>query len=75
MDFNVLIQFISSVGFPIACCGAMMYYVKYVTDKNREDLQHIMETHREEMRGMEQAVNNNTVALTELRVLMEKEGD
>lgn len=75
MDFNVLIQFISSVGFPIACCGAMMYYVKYVTDKNREDLQHIMETHHEEMRGMEQAVNNNTVALTELRVLMEKEGD
>ena len=38
MDFQAIIQIISTVGFPIACCVAMGVYVKYITDKNREEV-------------------------------------
>lgn len=66
MDFQAALQAISSVGFPIVCCGAMMWYVKYSTDKNREEIQKLNDQHREEMNEVTQAINNNTVALTKL---------
>ena len=38
MDIQTILQAITTVGFPIVCCGAMMWYVKYQTDVNREDI-------------------------------------
>ena len=66
MDTQILIQAVTQVGFPIVCCGAMMWYVKYSTDKNREEVDKLNEQHRQEMTDMTTAVNNNTVVLTRL---------
>lgn len=66
MDINVLIQAVTSLGFPIVCCGAIMYYVKYITDKNREDVTKLNNDHKEEMAQITQALNNNTIALQKL---------
>ena len=55
MDANGIITVIQSVGFPIVMCGAMGWYVKYITDK-----------HNAEMQSITTALNNNTVALTKL---------
>ena len=66
MDMQAILQAITTVGFPIVCCGAMMWYVKYSTDRNREDLTALNEMHRAEMLEMTEAVNNNTVVLTRL---------
>ena len=64
MDMQTILQAITTVGFPIVCCGAMMWYVKYSTDRNRDDLTALNEMHRAE------AVNNNTVVLNRLCELL-----
>ena len=66
MDIQIIIKAVTPVGFPIVCCGAMMWYVKYSTDKNREEVDKLNEQHRQEMADMTTAVNNNTVVLTRL---------
>ena len=48
---NVM-QLISSVGFPIAACVGMAWYVKYTTDQHNKEIT--------------EALNNNTIALQKL---------
>ena len=74
MDMQTILQAITTVGFPIVCCAAMMWYVKYSTDRNRDDLTALNEMHRAEMMEMTEAVNNNTVVLNRLCELL-KDGN
>lgn len=74
MDIQIFVQAVTQVGFPIVCCGAMMWYVKYSTDKNREEVDKLNEQHQREMTDMTTAVNNNTVVLTRLCEIL-KSGD
>ena len=66
MDPNSIVQIISTVGFPIVCCGALMYYVKYIIDTNREQLNSIMEKHQREESELTAALNNNTLVMQKL---------
>lgn len=66
MEITEILQAISTVGFPIACCLAMGWYVKDQTEKNREDIAKINAQHRDEMTEVTQAINNNTLALQHL---------
>lgn len=71
MDINVILQAVTTVGFPIVCCGAMMWYVKYTTDKNREQIDRMNEMHKEEMEKVTNAISNNTLALQKLCDMIE----
>ena len=75
MDIQTILQAITTVGFPIVCCGAMMWYVKYSTDRNREDIEKLNEQHRQEVMDMTTAINNNTNVLTRLCEILKQEGD
>lgn len=66
------LQAITTVGFPIVMCGVMGWYVKYQTDRNREDVKILNEQHTKEMLGMTEAINNNTQAFIELKETMTK---
>lgn len=66
MEFNSLIDAISLVGFPIVMCIAVMFYVKYITDKNTEQIERMTERHHDEMTQITKAIENNTIALTQL---------
>lgn len=66
VEFNSLIDAISLVGFPIVMCIAVMLYVKYLTDKNTEQIDRMTERHRDEMLQITKAIENNTLALTQL---------
>ena len=66
MTVNDIVTIITTVGFPIVCCGAMAWYVKYITDKNRDDVKQMREEHKEEMTQVTSALNNNTLALQHL---------
>lgn len=55
MDFQAVLQAISTVGFPIVACGAMFWKI------NQQDKQH-----KEEMDSVTKALENNTIALTKL---------
>ena len=72
MDIQAILQAITTVGFPIVCCGAMMWYVKYSTDRNREEVDKLNELHKKETAELTQAVNNNTVVLTRLCEILKK---
>lgn len=66
------LQAITTVGFPIVMCGVMGWYVKYQTDRNREDVKTLNEQHTKEMLEVTEAINNNTQALIELKETMKK---
>ena len=72
MDFNSFVQLVSTLGFPVVCCGAVGWYVKYINDNNRNQLDKIMEQHHTEMKEVTQALNNNTIAITKLTDYIEK---
>jgi hypothetical protein len=59
-------QLIGTYGFPIVACGAMAWFVKYITDKNNARIDSINEQHQNEMKDVTTAINNNTIALTKL---------
>lgn len=66
MDINAIVSAVATLGFPIVCCGAMMYYVKYITDKNRDEVSRLNNDHKEEMNQVTEALNNNTLAIQRL---------
>lgn len=70
-------ELVQQVGIAAVVAGLCMYFIKYMYDKNREDIKlqreeytSQLETerkrHNEEMKSVTEALNNNTVALTEL---------
>lgn len=66
MDIQTISQLVATLGFPIICCGGMAWYVKYVTDKEREERLKMNEQHRIEMLDVTTALNNNTLAIQRL---------
>lgn len=50
-----IVTIISTVGFPIAMCLCLMWFVKYLLD-----------THKTESQEFTSALNNNTLALQKL---------
>lgn len=66
MDVNSIIQVVTTLGFPIVMCGAMAWYVKYITDKQREEIKELNAQHNEEIQKTTEALNNNTLALQTL---------
>lgn len=78
MELNQVIELIGSFGFPIAACIWLGYYVKELMKQYREDIAKLQQLHREEITAfkdeMETAVNNNTLALTELIAKLDKGG-
>lgn len=55
MDTNAIVQIVSTLGFPIACCIAMFW-------QNNK----LNESHRVEVSKLNEAINNNTIALDHL---------
>lgn len=66
MDIKVLLDAVSVVGFPIVMCLIFIYYVKYLNDTNRDQINQLQAQHRQETSELTKAVENNTLALTKL---------
>lgn len=66
MDVNALTTLIGSVGFPIVACIAMGWYVKYQMDKYDKQIKDMSDEHRNEMKEVTTALNNNTMAIEKL---------
>lgn len=59
MDITTASDFIANVGFPIACCGALFWYV------NKRD-----ERHYTELEQLKDTVAQNSEILKELKLLI-----
>lgn len=57
---NEWVQVISNLGFPIVCCIAMGWYVKYMTDK-----------HQAEIDGLKETIDSNTQVITEMKAMVQ----
>lgn len=55
MDANAVITAVSTLGFPVVMCGALFWYMI----EQRKD-------HKEEVEKLTNALENNTVAITQL---------
>ena len=66
MTFDSVLTAITTVGFPIVCCVVMGWYVKYCTDKNREQIYEMNAQHKQEMSEFTKAIQNNTLAIQTL---------
>ena len=64
MEVSELIQAISTVGFPIVMCLLFMYYIKYINDQ-----------HKDEIDKLSQSINNNTLVMQKLLDKLEDSGD
>jgi len=77
-DVQTVLTIISTVGFPIACCIALGWYVARETKAQREETRALNEEHTKEMLlfkdEIKEALNNNTIALTKLCDKLDKEG-
>ena len=62
MDVSGLIQVVGSLGFPIAACIAVFWYLMKES-----------ENHKAEVNKLSEALQNNTLALTKLCDELEKE--
>ena len=82
MDYTIITQLISSLGFPIIVCGVMAYYI-LVKDKQylelinqyQEDIANRDSRYQEKLDSMTSALNANTKVIAELSatlVAMEK---
>ena len=63
---NTVVQIISTLGFPIAMCIGACIFIKYQFDSNNKNMEELRKEHREEVKGMTDALNNNTLALQKL---------
>lgn len=61
MDVSTVTQIITNLGFPIAVCCILFWYVYK-----------IQQTHKEEIDALTQAIENNTIALTKLESKLEE---
>lgn len=75
VDANAIIALIQSVGFPIVMCGLMAWYVKYITDKNQEEIAQEREAHKQEMSQVITAINNNTIVIEKLIAKLDAESE
>lgn len=61
MDFNAVMQGISTVGFPIAMCLILVYMMYKLNEQ-----------HQEEMTKLNESLQNNTLALQHLTDIISK---
>ena len=55
MDWQAVVNIISTIGFPIVAACAMWYYATKEAER-----------HKEEMNAVNEAISNNTIALVKL---------
>lgn len=77
MDANALTQIIATVGFPIAACVALGFFIKYVIEKflsavadMNSKMMLMQEKHEEEMKTIKEALVGNTMAIKEMNVTL-----
>lgn len=63
---DMWIQIISSLGFPIMAAIACGWFIKYQMDQYKQDLKDIRMEHKEEIKDLQEVINQNTLVLQKL---------
>lgn len=74
MDITTIQTLVSGLGFPIVMVGAMSYYIKYLNDQHKEEVENINKRYIEHVEKLTEALNNNTQVMTEIKAVLFKNG-
>ena len=70
---NDVTNLISTLGFPIAMCVGACFFIKYLFDTFTKQITEMQREHKEEVKSMNTAIENNTLILTKLCEKLDKE--
>lgn len=63
---NEWVTIISSLGFPIVACIACGFFIKFMFETFLKQIESIRDEHKEEVRQMTEAINNNSMVIQKL---------
>lgn len=66
MDFAQVAQMIGTLGFPIVACGALFWLINKNESARRQDNKFIEDSRREDNSKFVEAINNNTIVMTQV---------
>ena len=72
---NAVVQLISTVGFPIVMCGVMGYYVKYLNDTHKEEINKINDEHKDEVDKLTTTIENLSAKIDTILDLKGSDGN
>lgn len=71
MDANIVTQIIATVGFPIAACVALGFFIKYVVDKFLAAVADMNEKHDNEINAIKDVLAANTTAIEKMNITLQ----
>ena len=66
MDLNTILAAIGTVGFPIVACCAIAFFFNKVNENYRNDIKELSASHKEEVKAMTEAIQQNTLVIQKL---------
>lgn len=68
---DILVQTISTVGFPIVCVLLLFWFIYDTNKQHREEVTQLHTQHNDETGKLAEAINNNTQVMTKLVCMLE----
>lgn len=65
-EVSAVVQIISTVGFPICMCIVMGYYIKYLNDQHKSEIEELNSAHKTETQELTKTIENNTIVMEKL---------
>lgn len=66
MDYQALMQMVSTLGFPIVCVFMMFYYVKYLNDTHSQEITQLRQDMIASNEELRKSIEANTLVTTKL---------
>lgn len=71
MDVQTAVSLIGSLGFPIVMCLVLIKYMEQIQQDNKETIEKLTESHKQETDALKESLNNNTNVLVELKTMFQ----
>lgn len=68
-----IINLVTEVGTQVTVILACFWFINKETEKNREERNKILESHKEEQKAMADAISNNTIVMEQILEVLRKE--
>lgn len=69
---ETITQLITNIGFPIACCIGLGWYIKYITDKHEKETDQMRNSYEKQTHELKESFDRNTNVLTELVIYLKE---
>lgn len=75
VDIGTISTLIGSVGFPVALCIGLLWYLMKLQQTHKEELVELQNAHKEESDKLSEAISNNTIVMQQILEHMRKEDE